>query len=186
MKCIDMKKTLRTAISVFSATLLVLAIITLVMAVLTKLMGNSIFPYTMHYVVSGSMEPEIKAGDLVIAKKTDIEDVKIGDYVVFVSPDPKLNKITIIHSVVDIAEDEQGIKLTTQGIKEGLSPDEYPVREIIGVYYCKSATIGFLADFFASIRNILFLAIVTTALIVIIKSSKDIVKAIKERKNGAE
>jgi len=183
-----MKKTLRTAISVFSATLLVLAIITLVMAVLTKLMGNSIFPYTMHYVVSGSMEPEIKAGDLVIAKKTDIEDVKIGDYVVFVSPDPKLNKITIIHSVVDIAEDEQGIKLTTQGIKEGLSPDddEYPVREIIGVYYCKSATIGFLADFFASIRNILFLAIVTTALIVIIKSSKDIVKAIKERKNGAE
>ncbi|MFW5780364.1 MAG: hypothetical protein ACOCWI_02805, partial [Bacillota bacterium] len=100
-----------------------------------------------------------------------------------VSPDPELNGITIIHSVIAIDGDGQQTELTTSGIKEGLSPDEYPVTEIIGIYCCKSGVFGFIINIFTSFKNIVFMIIIITAIVVVIKNFKNIKNAIKEMKN---
>lgn len=56
-------------------------------------------------VLTGSMDPTIKAGDLIVTKKIDAEDVKVGDVISFF--DPAGNGSTIVtHRVVSIEIDE--------------------------------------------------------------------------------
>lgn len=180
-----MKKILSKVFTIFTALLLLFSVVLLVTAVVSKYQNKTatVFGYSFHYVVSPSMEPEIKVGDFVIAKKADISQAKVGDYVVFVSPDPKLKGIIIIHSVVDITQEG---KLITSGIKEGSEPDDYPVSEIIGVYHKKSAFIGYVINFFSKLRNVIFLIIVLTAVIIAIKYSMVIIKTLKEKEKGKD
>lgn len=79
----------------------------------------SVFGYKLIYVASGSMEPTIMTGEIIICRIIDADDVEIGDICTYV-----LNGKTIVHRVVDI---------TTEGnfIFKGdnnREPDIYPVK----------------------------------------------------------
>lgn len=67
----------------------------------------SIFPAV---VVSGSMIPTIKIGDMIIIKKTDPAEIKIGDIIQF-----KRDKIRVIHRVVDIGQQGSKTGFVTKG-----------------------------------------------------------------------
>ncbi len=73
--------------------------------------GNSVFR-----VVTGSMEPEIPVGALLIAQKTDIEDIRERDIVCYRSSNTQLGGIIITHRVVGIYRDPNGdVVLQTKG-----------------------------------------------------------------------
>ena len=73
--------------------------------------GNSVFR-----VVTGSMEPEIPVGALLIAKKTDIETIRERDIVCYRSSNTQLGGIIITHRVVGIYHDPNGeVVLQTKG-----------------------------------------------------------------------
>ena len=61
--------------------------------------------YNAYVVETGSMIPEILVKDVVLTKKIDTEDIKVGDVITFLSADPRLPGITITHRVVDIYTD---------------------------------------------------------------------------------
>lgn len=178
-----MKKKIRIATTILTGILLALSVILLVTAVISRLNNKtpSVFGYTFHYVVSQSMEPEIMVGDMIIAKKADISEVEVGDYVVFVSPDPELKGIIIIHEAIAVNDGPSGRSLTTSGTKEGLSPDSYPVKQIIGIYQTKSSFIGKLVKFFSQIKNLVFVIIIVGALIVIVSQSRNILRQLKKK-----
>ncbi|MDD4316360.1 MAG: signal peptidase I [Clostridia bacterium] len=178
-----MKKKLKIATTIITGLLLILSVVLLITAVVSRMTNKtpSLLGYTFHYVVSASMEPEILVGELVIAKKTDISEVEQGDYVVFVSPDPSLNGIIIIHKVIAIDDGASGRSLTTSGIKEGVSPDSYPVKQIIGVYRTKSSLLGKFVKFFSQVRNILFVIIIIAALVIVAKQSRNIWRQLKKK-----
>jgi signal peptidase len=71
-----------------------------------------VFPVYPSVIATGSMEPMIKPGDVILVKKiTDIEQVNIGDVIQF-----KRGKILISHRVIEILEDEErGICYRTKG-----------------------------------------------------------------------
>ena len=58
--------------------------------------------YNAYVVETGSMIPEILVKDVVLTKKIDTEDIKVGDVITFISADPRLPGITITHRIVDI------------------------------------------------------------------------------------
>ncbi|OKY79085.1 MAG: Signal peptidase I LepB [Candidatus Methanohalarchaeum thermophilum] len=62
-----------------------------------------------YVVLSSSMEPELSAGDIVIVKETDIEEIRVGDVVTF-----DIGEKTVTHRVIEKADDN-GIKLLTKG-----------------------------------------------------------------------
>lgn len=62
----------------------------------------SIFGYKVFVVISGSMEPNIHVGDIVITKNVDEENIKIGDVITFNN-----DKYTITHRVIDIIQDDE-------------------------------------------------------------------------------
>ena len=89
--------------------------------------------YHPFYVVEGdSMEPTLHDGDLVVVKKANIEDVKVGDVIVFHEPREK-SKI-IIHRVVGRVKVRGQVFLRTKGDNNS-KPDPWLVSEedLIGV-----------------------------------------------------
>ncbi len=72
----------------------------------------SFFGIKTYVIVSGSMEPNINIGDIVIAKNIeDKEDIKVGDVISF-----RKGQGIITHRITNIQYDEnQTIKITTKG-----------------------------------------------------------------------
>ena len=76
-------------------------------------------------VLSDSMNPEIKTGDLIICKKVDVEDVEIGDVISFY--DPAGNGSTVVtHKVIDIINEDGKISFKTKGVNNN-TEDKHPV-----------------------------------------------------------
>lgn len=75
----------------------------------------SIAGKSMFRVVTGSMEPTIETGALLICGKTDIEEIKLNDIVCFTSNNQMLRGEVITHRVVDIKNINGTLRLTTQG-----------------------------------------------------------------------
>ena len=66
-------------------------------------------------VLSDSMYPEIKKGDLIIAKATDINDIAVGDVISFYAAEDDYTTIWT-HQVIEVIEENGEVKFRTQGI----------------------------------------------------------------------
>ncbi len=75
----------------------------------------SVGGYSLFRVVTGSMEPTISTGSLIISKSEDITKIKEGDIVCFRSKDPALFGNIITHRVVAVGYGDSGTVLRTQG-----------------------------------------------------------------------
>ncbi|MDD3947805.1 MAG: signal peptidase I [Clostridia bacterium] len=161
------KKTSKKIISVISIAILALSVVMFSIIIIARVKGEipGVFGYSFHLVVTDSMSPEIEPDDMVVARKTDISDIKIGDDIVFVSPDPELKEMTIVHRVVDIRQDGG---LVTQGVKQGAPVDNYPVYSIKGKAVSVSSFWGKVFKGMDEHRNIVFGVALLVLVIVIV------------------
>ena len=127
----------------------------------------SLFGYSFGVVLTNSMEPEISPGDLIIFGHDNIDEVKVGDNIVFkVLPDGS-------------------VEITTRGINN-LNDDEYPVtsENFVGICIYHSTAWG---NFFTFMINYGFIIlIVVVALPFIISQIIKIVKLSKSKDEGEE
>jgi signal peptidase I len=75
------------------------------------LITPSMHGYKVMTVLSGSMEPQIKAGDVIIDKRIDPKSVKIGDVITYSAA----NNILITHRVINIQEKSGQLLFKTKG-----------------------------------------------------------------------
>ena len=96
----------------------------------------SIFGKTPLIVLTESMDPDIKAGDLIICNKIDADDVNIDDVISFFDPEGNGSSI-ITHKVYDIEIDEKtgDRSFRTYGINNN-TKDFAPVPEenLVGIW----------------------------------------------------
>ena len=80
-------------------------------------------------VLTGSVDPTIKAGDLIVTKKVDAKDVKVDDVISFFDPEGNGSSI-VTHRVIGIEIDETSgeIFFRTQGDNNDIA-DMTPVSE---------------------------------------------------------
>lgn len=73
-----------------------------------------VFPIYPSVIATGSMEPMINPGDVILVQKIvdmdGIDNLKIGDIILF-----KKDSIQISHRIIDITEDENGKRFKTKG-----------------------------------------------------------------------
>lgn len=112
---------------VTSALLLIVAVAVLFQFV-PRLMGG-----TSLTVLSGSMSPTFRAGDLIAVRGVDPADVRMGDIITFqpVSGDPTL----VTHRIVGIGHNTvDGLVLTTRGDANGATDRPLVADQVRGVY----------------------------------------------------
>jgi signal peptidase len=78
-------------------------------------------------VLSDSMYPEIKAGDLIFCKTVDAQDVEVGDVISFYDPAGSGTAV-VTHKVVEILEEDGALSFRTLGINNN-TEDRLPVPE---------------------------------------------------------
>ena len=149
----------------------------------------SLFGYSFGVVLTNSMEPEISPGDLIIFGHDNIDEVKVGDNIVFKAGDGFSEKIkgqNVVHRVQSIEILPDGsVEITTRGINN-LNDDEYPVtsENFVGICIYHSTAWG---NFFTFMINYGFIIlIVVVALPFIISQIIKIVKLSKSKDEGEE
>lgn len=176
------KKIIGGLFSLITAAILVIAIIVFVSVTVARSRGEAprVLGFTLHIVVTGSMSPDIEVGDMAIAKKTDIDKIRVGDDIVFVSEDPDLSGIMIVHRVVSVSDDGSFV---TKGINND-EQDKYPAKDVIGKVILVSPFLGKVFSGVAGGKNFVFAAAIIVILIIVVLQIINVVIEIKKRKKG--
>jgi signal peptidase len=130
--------------------------------------------YDLYFVRSGSMNPAINIGDIMIAGPVIASSIKPGDVITY-----QLDKNLITHRVLSI----DGDTLITKG-DANEDQDPYPVQfsQVKSCYLFKVPYIGYVSSFLST-RLGWFLIIILPALALVGFIIKDIVKeALKNEK----
>jgi signal peptidase I len=95
-------------------------------------------------VLSGSMEPRISVGGLVVIKPLDAMTLQTGDVVSYQHPDMKT---PICHRIIEIADKTDGRYFTTKGdANEEADPDPVPAAAVNGKEIFYLPHVGKLAN----------------------------------------
>ena len=101
-------------------------------------------------VLTGSMEPEISSGDMIICHTIEPSEVKTGDVISFF--DPEGNGLSVVtHRVVEIVQENGSLSFRTKGDANNVE-DKTPVpaENLVGIYQTRIRGAGNLAMFMQS------------------------------------
>lgn len=146
----------------------------------------SIFGYYPMIVLSDSMFPEIKKGDLIIGKEAKVEELKVGDTISFFDPESKTGAV-VTHRITDIEVVDGQTLITTKGDANSIKDTEkVPGDKVIGIYQSKIPGAGKVAMFMQTTTGFIVCIAVPVVLLVgydfITKRKKPEEKAADEEK----
>lgn len=137
--------------------------------------------YNLYSVHSGSMEPTIRIGDLILTKEA--ETYQKGDVVTFLPSDVKDKTNSVTHRIVEINK-QRGVKtFTTKGdANQSADSDEITKDRILGKYQLRVPLLGYPVGF-AKTTPGLILLIIVPAVAIIYDEALKIKKEISKRGN---
>jgi len=158
--------------SVFVAFIVVVALLLIV----------SVFPITGNYkmmiVQSGSMEPAIKMGSIVMVKPVD--DYKINDVISF--GEITRTKAPTTHRIYDMkVEGGEPIYITKGDVNNAPDTGEIKKEDIVGKVLFSVPFVGYAVDFAKKPMGFALIIIVPAA-IIIFDEIKKIIQEIKKKK----
>ena len=123
--------------------------------------------YAPLIVLTPSMEPNIKSGDLIIVKQIDGNDVKEKDVIAFVDPDGNGTSI-LTHRVKEVYEEDGTLYFRTQGDANN-AEDRLPVSEdkLVGIYVTRIGGAGNVAMFMQTTAGLVVCVVVPLVLLVV-------------------
>lgn len=101
-------------------------------------------------VLTDSMYPEIKSGDMIILNKVNAKDLKVGDIITFFNPNGN-GSTTITHRITEITEVNNKLAFKTKGDANN-TVDRSVVFEdaVIGIYKTRIPGVGNISMFLST------------------------------------
>ena len=92
--------------------------------------------YTPLIVLTDSMYPDIKSGDIIICKDIDPTDIKEEDVISFFDPADKNHTAVVTHKVIEVITDKDGnLYFRTYGINNNAADKaSVPAEDVIGIW----------------------------------------------------
>ena len=117
-------------------------------------------------VLTGSMEPEISSGDLIIVKQIDSSEVKENDIIAFFDPDGNGQRI-LTHRFLNITEEDGKTAFITQGDANN-SEDRQPVPsdQLVGGYVLRIPGMGNIAMFMQTTAGLIVCVVLPLIILV--------------------
>jgi signal peptidase I len=115
--------------------------------------------FMMFRVVTGSMEPTIPVGSLLVTREVDIHAVEVGDIICFRTQVSEIWGKIVTHRVVNISWSEAGYLLLETKGDANLIPDKQPARgdRLIGRYV---TNLNAMTSFLEFISNNMLMVVV--------------------------
>jgi len=117
-------------------------------------------------VLTDSMYPDIKSGDLIICNTADAEDIKVNDIISFF--DPAGNGTSVVtHRVIEIVDKDGAIYFRTRGDNNNTEDKQLvPAENLVGVYKMRIAGAGHIAMFMQSTTGLIICVVLPIILLV--------------------
>ena len=140
-------------------TLFLLVVLSIV--VLQKISKNTITLGNIYIfqVVSESMLPEYYVGDIIVVKKTDVNNLKIGDDITYLGTSSVVNGLTITHRIVDIEEKDGKKFFVTKGVSNYIEDPVISGENIYGKVIYHTVLFSFVGRLMTNIYIYYFLFI---------------------------
>jgi len=103
---------------------LALALCLALLGSLLTVAATNLLGYENFVIYSGSMEPTVKVGSLLLTRPVDVEDLRVGDVITYRSPG---NHTTLTHRIVSIRQEDGDWVFQTKG---DANPEPDP-REVV-------------------------------------------------------
>lgn len=149
---------------------LVLGLALTLLGLLLAVMATNLLGYNSFVIYSGSMEPTVKVGSLLLSRPVDVDDLRVGDVITYPVPG---NHTTLTHRIVSIRQEDGQQVLTTKG-DASLKPDpqEVILRGQVPRMSFDIPYLGYVVDFAKSTLGIVLLLLVPAAGLLVIQAQK--------------
>jgi len=139
--------------------------------------------YLPMIVLTDSMNPNIKSGDLIICRTANAEDVKENDIISFFDPAGSGSSI-VTHRVIEIVNEDGRLLFRTKGDNNDTEDiNLVPAESLVGIYQTRIAQAGNIAMFMQSSMGL----VVCVVLPVIMLIGYDIIcRRAYEKKNKTD
>ena len=123
--------------------------------------------YSPMLVLSDSMFPNIQAGDLIICKKTDPENIKAGDVISFFDLASNSGSV-VTHRVVEVQTKEDGsLAWITRGDANNADDSSpVPAENLVGLYQSRIPKLGNVAMFMQTTKGLIVCVVIPILLLV--------------------
>ena len=162
------KKTFLALINFLSLVIIAAAIAVLCMVVFTP-SGKTpnIAGYSFLRITTGSMEPTYGVDTMIVVKKTEPSEIKVGDVISFYSSDPALDGAVNTHRVVAVENEGEGCLYKTKGDANNVADAyEVPSEYLLGKVIWSSLILGKLSRLAAN--PLIFIPVILVPLSVIL------------------
>lgn len=179
-----MKKVIKKILNVLKIIILILLILFALFTVYQKVFPNnpSAFGFRTYSIITKSMEPVLKKGDVILVQERNTSSYKVGDIITFKGTSGDLKGKIVTHEIVGIKLENGKNIFYTKGIQNISEDPAVYENEILGKYIYKF-------KFFSLIERIMDTKIGFILIIIIplgyiyFYEIRDIIKDIKNIKN---
>lgn len=179
-----MKKVIKKILNILKIIILILLILFALFTVYQKVFPNnpSAFGFRTYSIITKSMEPVLKKGDVILVQERNTSSYKVGDIITFKGTNGDLKGKIVTHEIVGIKLENGKNIFYTKGIQNISEDPAVYEDEILGKYIYKF-------KFFSLIERIMDTKIGFILIIIIplgyiyFYEIRDIIKDIKNIKN---
>ena len=152
--------------------------------IIQKVSNNnlSLGGYRLFTIVTGSMEPKYKVGDMVLAKEVKAKDIEVLDDVVYNGKEDDFNGKIVAHQVIKKEVKNEKYSFITKGIANQSEDPKINEDQIIGKIIYKTVILSFITKIVNNLYGFYFLLFVPIVVLTFI----EIIKAIEEKKEEKE
>lgn len=159
-------RVLKFAYGFIRTIVMIILLVVLAVIIIQRVTDNkiSLGGYRVYTVVTRSMEPEYKVGDILISKEVDPSEIKVGDNVVYLGKKDEFKDKIVTHEVIKITKDKETGKLNfiTKGINNIIEDPEINEDQLYGVVAYKTIFLSFISRIMTSMVGcFIIFAIVT-------------------------
>lgn len=152
-------------------TLIVLVVLAFVLLVCLQRFSNnkiSFLNYRIFTVVTGSMEPKYKIGDVLIAKEKDPSEIKVGDAISYLAQKGEIKNNVVTHEVVNITKNENGEYLFhSKGLVNLVEDPVVHEDQLYGVVVYKTKLLSYVRKIISTDIGMLLLIIIPILYIIV-------------------
>ena len=151
-------KIVKIVLKILYQILIIFCLLLIIIIFMQKISNSNrtIFGYRLFRVITGSMEPEYDIGTVVICKETAVNDIEVGNDIVYLGRYGEYNGKIIMHEVVGIDKDENGnnVNFHARGLHSASIEDpQIKPDQIFGIVTHQSGILTLLYNLATSIYS---------------------------------
>lgn len=153
---------------IFNIIITVLLVLIFFVILVQKISGNrfNLGGYGVYTVATGSMDPDYKVRDLILASRKDAKNIEVGDDVVYLGKVDSLAGKIVTHRVIKKDERDGKVYFNTKGIANELTDPEIDETQILGVVKHKLVLLSFCSHIINSTYGLILLIVIPFILFV--------------------